>query len=200
MFPTSYFLEEGNKEKKRIAAIKQRWEDKYPNKYVFNQACASNILADIKSYVTFISRIYRAAHGILTRDEYYALLDHSDTEWCSNITDPSVIAKFIETLTQGKYDGTSLRGLAIAAKKSPIFDYDYDMEHITFDEIVDALTTAQDISLISHYIAQPLHKSYRKYGDDAPNPKFVKLFIDNGGNELMDALYNGCTVEDIISQ
>ena len=60
MFSTSYYLEEGNRNKKQIATIKQLLEDKYPSKYVSNQACADIIMSDV---AVLASKIYRTTHG-----------------------------------------------------------------------------------------------------------------------------------------
>ena len=197
MFLTNWLLEEGNKEKKKIASMKQFWENEYPNNYVYNRACASNILADIKSYTPLASKIYQMAHGTTDRDAM-ALINPEIKSWHGTVNEPLFLVSYLNALTQGKYDGTSIQKLVTAAKEPDTFDY--DGEYLTFDAIIDALTIAQDISLISFYIAEPLNLNYRQKQLDLPNPDFVRVFINNGGNEFVEALYNGCAVEDIVSQ
>ena len=195
MFLTSYFLGEGNKEKKKIAEFQQCWEDKYPNKYVSNQACASNILADVKFCTNLAAYAYRKAQqGIQTCNP---LSFAEIPDWCGELYVPITLVRYVDALTQGKYDGTPIQKLVTAAKEPHTFDY--DGEHITFDAIVDALIAAQDIALISLYIAEPLNLNYRQKQLDLPRPGFVRAFINNGGDELVEALYNGCAIEDIIS-
>ena len=197
MFLTNWFLEEGNKEKRKIAEFQQLWEDKYPNKYVSNRACASNILADVKFCTNLAAYAYRKAQqGIQTCNP---LSFAEIPDWCGELYVPITLVRYVDALTQGKYDGTPIQKLVTAANEPDTFDY--DGEHLTFDEIVDALTVAQDISLISYYIAAPLNLHYyRQEQIDLPHQDFVKVFINNGGNEFVEALYNGCAVEDIISQ
>ena len=196
MFLTSYFLKEGNNKKKQIAAIKQRWEDKYPNKYVSNQGCASDIFADVQVCHSLASKIYKTAHGTLARDESDLIVPEIRS-WFGTAKTALPIVRYIDTLTQGKYDGTPIQKFVEANEPDT---FDFDGEHLTFDEIVDAVVVAQDIALISLYIAEPLNLNYRQKQLDLPNPDFVKVFINNGGNEFVDALYNGCAVEDIVSQ
>lgn len=192
MFLTNYYLGEGKRHKKVIASAQQRWTDKFPNKYVSDQASANHIMRDVDAIA---SMIYKTAHGTLSGE---GCLNFAK-EWRSDtVSHALVLAKYTEALTQGKYDGTVLRKLVAAAKEPDTFDY--DGEHLTSDEIVDALIVAQDIAVITNYIAESLNAHYRQEQFDLPHPDFVEVFINNGGNELVDALCNGVPVENIICQ
>ena len=66
------------------------------------------------------------------------------------------------------------------------------------NELTEALSKAADIAAIVLYFAEINGKTYRGQTDVIPQ-EFITNFNNDGGTEMVEALYDGFSVGDIIS-
>ena len=102
-------------------------------------------------------------------------------------------AEYLAELTQGKYNPTPLLTI------DKFSYYGVESPNLNINELTEALSKATDIATIVIYVTESNGKTYRRQKrTDVIPKKLIADFNKNGGMEMVETLYDGFSVEDII--